>query len=88
VSRRLLSNSRTQWRAANTSAGAGIRRKIDAMHGMVRERLLSVAGKISVSCDIRPGGEVEATIRTEICEALDEILSFASTIIEHRGHQQ
>jgi phage terminase Nu1 subunit (DNA packaging protein) len=65
---------------------AGIQREIDAMHEMVRERLLSVAGKISVSCDIRPGAEVEATIRAEICEALDEFLSFASTIIEHRGH--
>jgi phage terminase Nu1 subunit (DNA packaging protein) len=65
---------------------AGIRREIDAMLSMLRERLLSVAGKISVPGDMLPGGEVEATIRTEICEALDEILPFASTIIEHRGH--
>jgi hypothetical protein len=72
-------------RGGESVSRAGIRREIEAMLTMLRERLLSVAGKISVSCDMRSGGEVETIILGEISEALDEILPLAVTFIEHKG---
>jgi hypothetical protein len=64
---------------------AGIRREIESMFRMLRERLLSIPGKIADTCEMRSRGEVEGIIRDDVYEALDEILRLDGRLVEQRG---
>jgi hypothetical protein len=48
-------------------------RKVDAMFTVVRERVLSVAGKASHACEMRTRDEIDAIFREELYEALNEL---------------
>jgi phage terminase Nu1 subunit (DNA packaging protein) len=52
---------------------AGIRREIETMFAMLRERLLSIPGKLAAVCEMRSRAEVELVLRDECCEFLEEL---------------
>ncbi|HWX29478.1 MAG TPA: hypothetical protein VNZ53_18790 [Steroidobacteraceae bacterium] len=64
---------------------AGIRREIETMFAMLRERLLSIPGQIAHTCEKRSSREVEGIIRDEVYDALDEILRLDGPLIEQIG---
>jgi phage terminase Nu1 subunit (DNA packaging protein) len=63
----------------------GIRRLIETMFTVIRERLLAIPAHVATSCGMREGGEVEAIVRDEIHEVLDEILPLDGTLIKQIG---
>ena len=52
---------------------AGVRREVETVFATVRERLLSIPGKIAASCEMRERSDVEAIVRDEVYEILDEL---------------
>jgi phage terminase Nu1 subunit (DNA packaging protein) len=52
---------------------AGVRRDVETMFAMLRERLLAIPAKIATSCDMRECGDVEEIIRDEVDEVLEEL---------------
>jgi phage terminase Nu1 subunit (DNA packaging protein) len=52
---------------------AGVRREVEMMFAMVRERLLSIPGKIAASCEMRERRDVEEIMRDEVYEVLGEL---------------
>jgi phage terminase Nu1 subunit (DNA packaging protein) len=64
---------------------AGIQRDVETAFANIRERLLSLPGKIAASCEMRSRGEVEEIIRDEVYEALDQIQPLDGSPIEKRG---
>ncbi|MFB9265014.1 hypothetical protein ACFFWD_17925 [Bradyrhizobium erythrophlei] len=52
---------------------AGVRREVETMFAMLRERLVSIPGKIAASCEMRERRDVEEIVRDEVYELLDEL---------------
>jgi len=52
---------------------AGVRHEVETMFAMLRERLLSMPGKIAASCEMRERRDIEEILRGEVCETLDEL---------------
>jgi phage terminase Nu1 subunit (DNA packaging protein) len=52
---------------------AGVQREVETMFAMLRERLLSMPGKLAASCEMRERPDVEEIIRNEVYELLDEL---------------
>jgi phage terminase Nu1 subunit (DNA packaging protein) len=52
---------------------AGVRREVEIAFAMVRERLLSMPGKIAPSCEMRERRDVEEIVHGEVHEILDEL---------------
>ncbi|MCP2207448.1 hypothetical protein [Bradyrhizobium diazoefficiens] len=52
---------------------AAVRREVETMFAMLRERLLSIPGKFAASCEMRERRDVEEIMRDEIYELLDEL---------------
>jgi phage terminase Nu1 subunit (DNA packaging protein) len=52
---------------------AGVRREVETMLGMMRERLLSIPAKIASSCEMRERRDVGEIARDEVYEILDEL---------------
>lgn len=52
---------------------AGVRREVETMFAVLRERLMSVPGKIAMSCEMRERQDVEEIMRGEVYELLDEL---------------
>jgi len=52
---------------------AGVRRAVDAMLAMLRERLLSMPGKIAASGEMYEQRDVEQIEREEVCALVDEL---------------
>lgn len=52
---------------------AAVRREVETMFAMLRERLLSVPGKMATSCEMRERRNVEEIMRDEVYELLDEL---------------
>lgn len=50
-----------------------IRREVERMLGMMRERLLSMPGKIAASCEMGEQCDVEHILRDKVYEILDEL---------------
>jgi len=52
---------------------AGVRRAVDAMLAMLRERLLSMPGKIAASGEMYEQRDIEQIVREEVCALVDEL---------------
>jgi phage terminase Nu1 subunit (DNA packaging protein) len=50
-----------------------VRREVETMFAMLRERLLSIPGKIVASCEMRERRDVAQIMRDEVYELLDEL---------------
>ena len=51
----------------------GVQRELETMLAMLRERLLSIPGKIAASCEMRERRDIEEIVRGEVYETLDEL---------------
>lgn len=52
---------------------AVVRREVETMFAVLRERLLSIPGKIAAPCEMRERRDVEEIMRDEVHELLDEL---------------
>lgn len=52
---------------------AVVRREVETMFAVLRERLMSIPGKIATSCEMRERQDVEEIMRDEVYELLDEL---------------
>ncbi|MCK1710991.1 MULTISPECIES: hypothetical protein [unclassified Bradyrhizobium] len=52
---------------------AVLRREVETMFAVLRERLMSIPGKIATSCEMRERQDVEEIMRDEVYELLDEL---------------